>query len=51
MVVTVILNFTRTMLCNMAGGVYEYADRCPYRATPQLEGRREDHLFTCGAHE
>jgi toluene monooxygenase system ferredoxin subunit len=48
---SVSLNSTQIVLCHVADGVYAYADRCPHQATPLSEGKLEDHLLTCRAHE
>ncbi len=39
------------LLCNIAGRVHAYRDRCPHLANPLSEGELRDDLLTCAAHE
>ena len=48
---SVTLNGAPIMLCHVAGCVYAYSDRCPHQATPLSEGKLEDYLLRCRAHE
>jgi toluene monooxygenase system ferredoxin subunit len=39
------------LLCNVAGTVYAYDDRCPHLANPLSRGQLDEHVLTCAAHE
>jgi toluene monooxygenase system ferredoxin subunit len=48
---SVTLNDRRIVLCHVADAVYAYDDRCPHQANPLSQGKLEDSLLTCAAHE
>ncbi|MCV7350216.1 Rieske 2Fe-2S domain-containing protein [Mycobacterium parmense] len=47
----VTLGAVDVLLCNVAGQVHAYQDRCPHLANPLSEGELQGNILTCAAHE
>ncbi|MDZ4233994.1 MAG: Rieske 2Fe-2S domain-containing protein [Dietzia sp.] len=45
------LNTVDVVLCNIAGQVHAYHDRCPHLANPLSDGELRENILTCAAHE
>jgi toluene monooxygenase system ferredoxin subunit len=47
----VIVDTVDVLLVNLGGTVFAYENCCPHLATPLSNGRLDDHVLTCAAHE
>jgi toluene monooxygenase system ferredoxin subunit len=48
---TVTVGAIDVLVCNIAGEVFAYEDRCPHLANPLSKGALDEHVLTCAAHE
>jgi toluene monooxygenase system ferredoxin subunit len=48
---SVMLDGREVLLCNVEGAVFAYDNSCPHLGNPLSNGKLEEHVLRCAAHE